>query len=91
VPPPPPIVVYNVPQNAPVVQPQVDNIPLIDDSQFEDTDSDTEIESGHNTIYPQNFKGATTENADTWLCQFNSYCAYKGHDEAKTKALSASC
>jgi len=45
------------------------------------------MESGHNSIYPQNFKGTTTENADTWQRHSNNYCAYKGYDKPKTKAL----
>ena len=38
-------------------------------------------------IYPQNFRGVVSESADAWLRQFLNYCAYKGYDDHRTKAL----
>ena len=38
-------------------------------------------------IYPQNFRGVVSESADAWLRQFVNYCAYKGYDDDRAKAL----
>ena len=58
-----------------VDDPLVDNLPLVDD--LSDSEFETEMESGANSIQPQNFKGTTTENADIWLplpvSQFKRY------------------
>ena len=51
------------------------------------SDSDTEMDVDNSTVSPQNFKGMTTENATDWLRHFENFCAYKGYDEARIKAL----
>ena len=52
-----------------------------------DLDYDSEMETGHNSIYPPNFKGTTCEDAEAWLRHFNNYCAYRAFTDDKTKAL----
>ena len=42
-------------------------------------------------IYPSNFRGVVSENADAWLKQLVNYCEYKGYDGDKTKALFKVC
>jgi len=41
-------------------------------------------------IYPSNFRGVVSENADVWLKQLINYCAYKGYDGDKTKCTCGS-
>jgi len=52
-----------------------------------DLDYDSEMETGHNSIYPPNFKGTTSEDAEAWLRHFKNYCAYREFTDDKTKAL----
>jgi len=52
-----------------------------------DQDSDSEMETGHNSIYPPNFKGTTSEDAEAWLRHFKNYCAYKDFTDDKIRAL----
>jgi len=45
------------------------------------------MENRTTNIYPQNFRGVVSESADVWLRQFLNYCAYKGYDDDRAKAL----
>jgi len=38
-------------------------------------------------INPTNFRGTVSENADTWLRYLIKYCAYKGYNDERSKAL----
>ena len=51
------------------------------------TDSDDEMETMTANINPTNFRGTVSENADTWLRYLITYCAYKGYDDERSKAL----
>jgi len=50
-------------------------------------DSDDEMETRMANVYPLNFLGVVSENADAWLKQLINYCEYKAYDGDKTKAL----
>ena len=45
------------------------------------------MESGQNSIYPPNFRGTTSEDAEAWLRHFNNYCTYKEFGNDKIRAL----
>ena len=57
------------------------------DNQKQSSDSDDDMENRTTNIYPQNFRGVVSESADVWLRQFLNYCAYKGYDDDRAKAL----
>jgi len=50
-------------------------------------DSDDDMESAVTNIYPSNFRGVASENADAWLRRLINYCVYKGYDDDRAKAL----
>jgi len=45
------------------------------------------METKTTNINPTNFRGTVSENANTWLCYFTKYCAYKGYDDERSKTL----
>ena len=51
------------------------------------SDTDDEIKTKAANINPTNFRGTVSENANTWLRYFTKYCANKGYDDERSKAL----